>query len=997
LSSNQLNGSELPKLGRSMTSSNDDPNDITRSHIQLVKDTIIGHYRIIERIGAGGMGEVYLAEDTKLHRKVALKFLPLHLCQDPECRARFTREAEAAAQLDHPNIVAVHEVGEYQGRPFFSMQHVEGQSLKEVIAGKTLTLDRILEIGIQVCDGLQAAHEKGITHRDIKPSNILIDSHGRARIVDFGLASVMGLDHLTKTGSTLGTIGYMSPEQVRGETVDHRTDLFSLGVVLYELITSHSPFKGDSEAATLHAITDTNPEPLARFRREVPPGLQAIIDKALDKKVSTRYQHADELSADLKRLSATASSLPSVQKRRIRILVPSLVILGVVVAALVLKPWQFEVSPRQEARAANNWLAVMYFDNVADPDDGKRIGRIATNLLITGLSQSKYLQVLSSQRLYDLLKQVGKEGATTIDQATASQIAKKAQAKWMLTGSILQSEPTIVLTSELVDVAGGGIISSQRVSGNPGENIFAVIDRLTEEVKKCGALPVGMKAESLVPVANVTTNSPEAYRYYLEGMEYYYKYYSEDARRCMQKAIEHDSTFAEAYAMLAIITSSPEESDRAITQAMKFIEKASERERQLITSLHYRFKGDYDKSISVLQRYLERFPDDKEFWFRLGADYRLRSGIGGLDSAVACFDRALALDSSYRLAQNMLAYTLNDLGRHREAIDAINKYVQMAPHEANPYDSRGDMYAAVGNLDSALISYEEALSIKPDFTETLKKKGLMEMFLGKYQQAESTFRAYFSSLGKSDRGFWRASLIFIPVYRGRFHEALRVGDECIAANKLDGLDSTNWVMYGLKAVAYDQLGQPDSALAMIETALTLADKEAVKFGQLLGWQAVFAFRAGDTTKSKSLISRLKRNAQSGKAGDIVEYWDARGTIALNVKDYPSAVEYLARADSAFGQGAERGTLAEAYLGTGNRQRAIDILEQDLIKYDEGRAWALISVRGYYLLGKAYDEIGEREKAVTNLEKFLTIWKDADPGLKEVDDAKARLARLKTGS
>ena len=273
----------------------------------LTSGTMVSHYRIVEKIGAGGMGEVYLAEDTKLHRKVALKFLPLHLCQDPECRARFTREAEAAAQLDHPNIVSVFEVGEFQGRPFFSMQHVEGQSLKEVIAGKTLPLERIIEIGIQICEGLQAAHEKGITHRDIKPSNILIDTHGRARIVDFGLASVMGSDHLTKTGSTLGTVGYMSPEQVRGESVDYRTDIFSLGIVLYELVTGRQPFKGESDAATSRNITDLTPEPLARYKSEISAEIQRIISKALAKDRNLRYQHADDILADLKREKDTTS------------------------------------------------------------------------------------------------------------------------------------------------------------------------------------------------------------------------------------------------------------------------------------------------------------------------------------------------------------------------------------------------------------------------------------------------------------------------------------------------------------------------------------------------------------------------------------------------------------------------------------------------------------------------------------------------------------------
>ena len=257
--------------------------DKTRTHVALTKGTTVSHYRIVEKIGAGGMGEVYLAEDTQLDRKVALKFLPIHLCQDEDCRVRFKREAQAAAKLDHPNIIPVYEVGEFQGRPYFAMAHIEGQSLKEFSSGKELSVEQILELAIQICEGLQAAHDKGIIHRDIKPSNILIDSHGRARIVDFGLASVAGKDQLTKTGSTLGTIGYMSPEQVRGQEIDQRSDIFSLGVVLYELITRRNPFTRDSEAATLKAVCDDYPEPLARFKSGLPEGLQAILFQGLVK------------------------------------------------------------------------------------------------------------------------------------------------------------------------------------------------------------------------------------------------------------------------------------------------------------------------------------------------------------------------------------------------------------------------------------------------------------------------------------------------------------------------------------------------------------------------------------------------------------------------------------------------------------------------------------------------------------------------------------------
>jgi len=337
-----------------------------------------------------------------------------------------------------------------------------------------------------------------------------------------------------------------------------------------------------------------------------------------------------------------------------------------------------------------------------------------------------------------------------------------------------------------------------------------------------------------------------------------------------------------------------------------------------------------------------------------------------------------------------------------EAIDAITKYIQLAPNEANPYDSRGDMYAAAGNLDSALASYQKALSIKPDFWESLKKRGYMQLFMGQYQQAENSFRTYFSSLGKPDRGYWRASLMYIPAYRGRFREALRIADECIAANKVDDMESTNWVPYALKSDAYDRLGQPDSALAMVRLALALAYEEAVKEGDLLSWQAILSFKAGDTVTAKLLIGQLERVAQSREPKKVEKYWHAKGSIALYTKDYARAVECLAKADSASSRppfGVYGGyDLAEAYLGLGERQRAIDVLEKKLLRYDQNRAiGGPTSVRGYYLLGCAYDEIGQREKARTAFERFLTIWKDADPGLKEVEEANIRLARLKAKS
>jgi serine/threonine protein kinase len=480
--------------------------DKTRTHVPLTNGTVVSHYRIIEKIGAGGMGEVYLAEDTKLDRKVALKFLPQHLCQDSECRARFTREAQASAKLDHPNIVAVHEVGEYNGRPFFSMQHVEGQTLKEVLAGKSLPLDRIVEIAIQVCEGLQAAHEKGITHRDIKPSNILIDSHGRARIVDFGLASVMGSDQLTKTGSTLGTIGYMSPEQVRGDKVDHRTDLFSFGVVLYEMITGHSPFKADSEAATLHAITNAKPELLARFRREVPSALQTVVEKALDKDAATRYQHADELAGDLKRLSSPVASIPPMQSRRNRILVTSLVVVGLVAAALVFKPWKLVMESSKDSNTDVKRVVVVPFRNQTGDPSLDPLGRMIADWTTQSLLQTGLAEVVPPEMLSDL---DASKGVRSVVEATGATL--------LVTGSYYKVGDSIQFQTQVLNDDGKLLYAIEPIYASTG-SVMDGVEAVRQQTLGALALELDYKMQEMWSLGSRIPKY-EAYQEYIRGAD----------------------------------------------------------------------------------------------------------------------------------------------------------------------------------------------------------------------------------------------------------------------------------------------------------------------------------------------------------------------------------------------------------------------------------------------------------------------------------------------
>jgi serine/threonine protein kinase len=511
----------------------------TRLAVQLTKGTSVGHYVIVEKIGAGGMGEVYLAEDTQLNRQVALKFLSFHLCQDADCRTRFKREAQAAAKLNHPNIVTIHEVSEFNGRPFFAMEHVQGQSLRELIKAKELPIERVIELAIQICEGLHKAHQSGIVHRDVKPANILIDADGRAKILDFGLASVAGTNHLTKTGSTLGTIGYMSPEQVRGEQVDHRTDIFSLGVVLYEMITGKSPFKGDNDTATSRNIIDHDPEPLARYKTGVDAELQRIISKALQKDRALRYQHTDELSADLKSVRSTgetsaatrAPSRSTLSKRKWAYLVAGLAILAI--AFVLLKT--YVLRPADEPLDS---LAVLPLQNLSGDPNQEYFSDGMTEALITELQKIRSLRVISRTSVMRFKK----------TNESLPEIAKQLTVKAVVEGSVLRDGNNVRITVQLIQASPEKHLWASNFD-RPMQNILA----LQSEVAQAIANEIGasLTPQERTRLASAGSVIPEAYDAYLLGRNYRTELDFRKALEHFHRAIQIDPKFALGYAGLA--------------------------------------------------------------------------------------------------------------------------------------------------------------------------------------------------------------------------------------------------------------------------------------------------------------------------------------------------------------------------------------------------------------------------------------------------------------
>ncbi len=456
------------------------------------------------------MGVVYKAQDTKLDRIVALKFLPKHLLCDEEAKVRFVHEAKAASALNHTNITMIHEIDEFEGECFIAMEYVEGKSIKELIKGKALSIQDILNISIQISEGLNAAHKKGIIHRDIKSDNIMLTADGLVKIMDFGLAKLRGVTKITKTGSTLGTMQYMSPEQVQGIEVDQRSDVFSFGVVLYEMIAGQLPFKGEHEAAIIYSILNETPEPLARYKSGVSTELQNIINKALAKDKGLRYQHADELAADLKRLTSASVSVPAIRRRGVRVLLALIAVLVLISVALTLKPWRIVIKPSAETATGLKRVVVVPFQNQTGDPSLNPLGRMVADWTTQSLLQTGLAEVIPPERLSQLE-----------ENKSVGAIARSTGASTIVTGSYYKLGNTIQFQAKILD-ANGKILQAIEPITSQAAKIMDGVESVRQRVLGALAMVLDKRPEGAVEPASKPPTY-EAYQQFIQGRDLFLK------------------------------------------------------------------------------------------------------------------------------------------------------------------------------------------------------------------------------------------------------------------------------------------------------------------------------------------------------------------------------------------------------------------------------------------------------------------------------------------